>query len=302
MANQPAINQDQKQRFQRLSQIVLNQEQFLVVVNGQDYDSVAAGTALTLLLESLQKKVILYSPNSVKSKEVEALQGWDRIKTQLIENSNKLLIALDCPVDQIEKVSSQDDQGKLTLVVEFQSPDQVIDAQKIKIQAANPEFQAGFIIDASFEEGQNLVQGPLVWVSRSGTKPNWAEVSFSDQKASLSELTTTMMAHAGFQWPGSAAKNLYQGIKKTTNNFESADSIALETAAYCLKIIEKEAQGGGTMPQAVSPQAAAPAPGVPQISPEAVEQKEGVSPEGGAKTTPGWQKPPIFTGATTPKV
>ena len=94
-----------------------------------------------------------------------------------------------------------------------------------------------------------------------------------------------MISHAGFKLTPEAASNLFLGIKKGTDNFERADSIALETAAYCLRIKEE------TEKKAVKPEEKA----VPQTPLEAVEKKEGGAPSA-------WQKPPIFTGATTPKV
>jgi len=281
-------------RFQQVAKIIIDNEQFLIVADGQRYDAVAAASALTLLLTSLQKKVVLYSPTPLKTKEFNSLQGLDQFQTELAPERNKILIDLNYPVDQVERVSSREEGNKLTLVVEFQSGATAINPDQIKIRPAKPEFQAGFILDCLPDSITEIVnQGSWVWLSTSDQTQPWAQVAFNNKKASLSELTTTMIAHAGFQWPVSAAENLYQGIKQATDNFEKVDSIALETAAYCLKIKEG-GQSTGISAGPVKPT------GEGETPIEAVEKKEGQAPEGGMAAG-GWQKPPIFTGATTPK-
>jgi len=291
MANNQQQNQDK--RFHQVANIILNNEEFLLVADGNNYDSVAAATGVALVLESLGKKAILYSPTEIKTNQFESLAGVDQFNFQLETNSRKLLVTLDCPIDQIERVTSDDQEGKLALIVEFREGYKPVSPERVKVQSGGPEFKAGFIFDCQLKEEAEITRkGSWVWLSVKGDSKPWAEVSFVDQKATLSELTTSMISHAGFKLTPEAASNLFLGIKKGTGDFERVDSIALETAAYCLRVKE----GAGKKMAKLEEKT------IPQTPLEAVEKKEGRPPEGGQAAPGAWQKPPIFTGATTPKV
>jgi len=286
-------------RFQQINRIILNNESFLLAAREDDYDSLAAASALALVLKSLGKKVCLYAPKPIKIDERNSLYGMEEFKQELSLDGNKLLIKLNYPLDEVERVTS-DDQGKnLTLVVELR-PGKRADPEKVAVVSAGPEFQAGFVFDSLLDrEEEWFRQGHWVWISRRGINKAWAEVSFVDKKATLSELTTSFITHGGFNLTPKAAVNLYLGIKKGTREFQEADSIALETAAYCLRIKEKEEK------QLAQPEGAPREKTAPQTPLEAVEKKESPpvgGPEGGQSAPGAWQKPPIFTGATTPKV
>lgn len=278
--------QAQDKRFQQVADVVLNNEEFLVVADGSNYDSIAAATAVALVLRSLNKKVILYSPIAVRPDQFSSLVGVDQFDFQLETNNRKLLITLDCPIDQIERVTSDDQGEKLTLTVEFRKGVQIVPPERVQVRPGRPEFKAGFIFDCQLKKEAEITQkGSWIWLSAKGNKKPWAIVSFVDPKATLSELTASMISHAGFKPTLEAANNLFLGIKRGTENFERADSVALETAAYCLRIKE------GIEKRTIKPGEKV----IPQTPLEAVEKKEGKAPSV-------WQKPPIFTGATTPKV
>ena len=270
----------QDDRFQKINNLILSNEEFLVVANTDDFDSVAAATGLSLLLQSLGKKVTLYSPKPVKTEGLSFLKGVDQFSSELKANGNKLSITFGCPLDQIERVASNDEGEKLNLVVEFKEGVQAVDPSQVKVSSSGPTYQAGFIFDSQLENESEIVkQGQWVWISKSGLQKPWAYVSLIEKKATLSESVISVISRGGFEIPEATAENFYWGIKRGTNNFESADSIALETAAYCLRVkeaIERRKAQPGKQEQ-------------PPI--ETVEKKE-----------ESLEKPPIFTGATTPKV
>ncbi len=280
-------NQTQESnRFQKINSLILNNEDFLVVTDGSSFDSVASATSLTLLLKSLGKRVTLYSPKPVNAANLSPLKGLDNFVNRLENSNNKLLITFNCPLADIERVSSSDENEKLSLSVEFKKNSQVVDVSQVKVKPAGPSYSAGFFIGIDLDNETELAsKGRWVWVAQAGAQKPWAEVNVIEKKATLSESITSFISRSGFEIPIEVADNLYWGIKKGTNNFEIADSIALETAAYCLRVkeeVEKKFQSGGGK--------------IPQAPLEAIEAKE----SGIASSE--WQKPPIFTSPTTSKL
>ncbi len=265
--------QKQDSRFEQTSKIILNNDRFLIVADGQVYDSAAAATGLAALLVSLNKEVTLYTPQSLSS-EASNLAGTENFVENIFGKSNQLRIIFDCPLEDIERVDSSEENDRLSLKVEFRNSEKVVNPSQVEIEKGLPEYDAGFVLGVDWEE-EIVNSGDWIWISRTGNNRDWAKVNVVESKGSLSESLISLISRGNFQIPGQAAHNFYLGIKKATDRFEQADSIALETAAYCLRIKEKSER---------------------QRQQKQVETKrpEEKSSEIG--------KPPVFTGATTPKV
>lgn len=291
------MNPKKDDRFQRVNSIILNNDKFLIAIPGSSYDSVSAGTGLFNLLQSLGKEVDLYSLKDVNSENYPNLKNADKFVRDLGGANKQLEIVFNCPMENIERVAPKENGEKLSLTVDFKSDVDEISPADVEIKRPDPVYQAGFILDANLPNEKSLTsQGKWVWISRQAGKKDWASVNVVEEKATLSESVIGLVSRGDFQIPVAAANNFYQGIKRGTNNFEKADSIALETAAYCLRIKEKEERKISAEKPPVSLPASEKATG------EEVEAKESTSPEG--KEGPGvseWKKPPVFTGATTPK-
>jgi len=256
-------------RFQKINSIILDNDQFFIATDGSNFDSIAAASALRLMLESLGKKVVLYSPILINKENLVGLAGIDGFDNRIIGDSKKLLISFDYPLDAIEKVSSNDEAEKLSLTVEFKNSTQVIDPAKVKISSFGPEFKAGFIIGVNLGNNQITRTGSWVYFAKTEQKQAWAAVNFIDTKASFSESVASMLSRTKLSIPLPSAQNLYLGIKSDTDNFSKADSIALETAAYCLRIkedagvkpakteqtpiVQVENKEGGSLPSASQP-------------------------------------------------
>lgn len=291
-------NPKKDDRFQRVNSLILNNDRFLVAVGGNNYDSVAAGTGLAALLESLDKEVDLYAPKPVDSQKYSQLSGGQKFVQELKAGDKKLEIVLNCPLENVERVTSNEEGEKLSLTVNFKPGSGEVSPADVEIKRPDPVYPAGFILGASLpNEGSLTRQGQWVWISRQGGPKNWASVNIVEPNASLSESIIGLVSRGDFQIPTNAANNFYLGIKKRTNNFEDADSIALETAAYCLRIVEKQEK------ELAAQKPTGPMPPSEEVVPKEVEAKESTSPEGkeGKSATSEWKKPPIFTGATTPK-
>lgn len=275
-------NQQPNDRFQKVNDIILNNEKFFVAINGDSFDSVAAGTGLANLLQSLEKEVDLYSLNPINPENFTQLNGIEKFSTNLKQEDQKLEIIFNCPIEDVEKVSQSERADKLCLIVDFKKSAKEVSPADVEIKRPDPIYPAGFILDANLPNEKSLTgQGEWVWLARQKINKDWAKVSVNEPKATLSESLVGLVSRGDFQIPVKSAANFYLGIKQGTNNFDQADSIALETAAYCLRIKEKEQK------EAVSKPIAEPTIGE-------VEAKEG-------KGISEWQKPPVFTGATTPK-
>ncbi len=278
-------------RYQKLSSIILNNERFLVAADGASFDAVAAASGLGLMLQGLGKEVVFYSPQVVRRENFGSLVGIENFNQKIEGSSNKLLMTFDCPLDAIEKVSSNDEGEKLNLVVEFKEDAAAIDPSKVQINRVGPVFGAGFVISCRLPNEDQVVQkGQWIWLAQDGPNKPWAEVSLIEKKATFSESMASMLSRTNLAIPSEAAFNFYLGLKKGTADFSEADSIALETAAYCLRIKEDREKGGqGQQQQQQKPVVAS------QPQTDQAETKE-------TKAADDWQKPPIFTGATTPKV
>jgi len=245
MENQTNNSQD---RFQKVNAIILDNEQFFIAVDGNSFDAVAAGSALRLMLESLGKKVALYSPVPIDPQKFSDLVGKEGFEDKVMGDSKKLLISFNCPLDAIEKVSSNDEGEKLSLTVEFKNGTQSVDPADVEVKSAGPEFSAGFIIGVNLANSPMVKKGSWIWLAKTGEKQPWAEISFVDNKASYSESIASMLSRTKLSIPVPAAQNLYLGIKVDTNAFADADSIALETAAFCLRIKEEAGAKPGPVP------------------------------------------------------
>ncbi len=276
------IKSPKDNRFEEVNKVILNNKKFFVGISGDDYDSVAAGTGLANLLESLGKEVDLYSLNSVSADNYSQLSGVEKFSKNLKRGDQKLEIIFNCPLDNIEKVTSNEEGEKLSLIVKFKQTAKEVSPADVEIKRPDPTYPAGFILGANLPNEQRLTsQGQWVWISRQKIEKNWAQINIIEPKATLSESIVGLISRGDFQIPINSAANFYMGIKQGTNNFDQADSIALETAAYCLRIKEKEQKEPVSKPVSDQPIGD-------------VEAKEG-------KGISEWKKPPVFTGATTPK-
>jgi len=304
------------ERFQKLNSLVLSNDEFLIITDGDNFDSVAAACGVALVLRSINKKAVLFSPVPLKLEGKPTLRGTEEFIFNLPDDERKMVILINCPVDQVEKVSSSDEGERLALNIEFRQGAPAIDSSKIEIAKSKSAFSAGFFVGCELKnEGELTKRGDWVVFNRAGVPKVWAKVNITDKQATISESVVSFLSNSGFKIPVEAAQNLFFGIKFGTNDFQNADSIALETAAFCLRIKEQfekmakmaAAQGAVGMPSPQPFGAALPQTGMPAVMPstpapvlnqapiEQTEKKEG-------SRIDNLQNPPIFTGATTPKV
>jgi nanoRNase/pAp phosphatase (c-di-AMP/oligoRNAs hydrolase) len=103
--------------FEELRQLIdQNQSVTIFLPDRPQFDEVAAALALKLALEKKGKQTAVLASTSM-TVEFSQLVGIDTIG-QKNETGQNLVIILNYPLEQIEKVSYNDNGGKLNLVIQ----------------------------------------------------------------------------------------------------------------------------------------------------------------------------------------
>ena len=275
------------QNFSEVQNLISSNSRFSVLIAEPTADMLAAGLSLALSLQSAGKEVSVFSSRQPQA-EVPGIVGVEKIQTELAEKD--MVIALNYPLEKIDKVSSSEDNSRLNLIVKVKPEGEPIRKDQIEIIPPQKPAQTGFVIgDETFINGADklLSSGNWVRIASDGQQKPWAAVSFSNQETSCSELVARMIQGIGLPMDRDIAKNLFLGIKVATNSFEVVNSYhAFEVAALCFKVFQNK--------EGMSFQAPAASEQIPIVE---VESKEGSI--GGGSSLP---SPKIFKGATTPRV
>lgn len=278
---------DTDQNFNNVQNLISNNSRFSVLIAEPTADMLAAGLSLALSLQSAGKEVSVFSSRQPRP-EVIGIVGVEKIQTELTEKD--MVIALNYPLEKIDKVSSSEDNNRLNLIVKVKPDGEPIRKDQIEIVPPQNPAQTGFVIgDETFITGadQLLSSGSWVRIAPDGQQKPWAAVNFSSREASCSELVVRMIQAIGLPMDRDIAKNLFLGIKTATNSFEMVNSYrAFEVAALCFKVFQNKTELPFQAPVATE-----------QTPITEVENKEG-SLVGGT----GLPSPKIFKGATTPRV
>ncbi len=284
------MNQQINQQAELLVAALNKAANVSVVINEANLDALAAGLALFLSLREAKKEggVFLTVPGVG---DWQSLAGAELLRTDL--GQEHLSIGLDYPLEKIEKVFSDDSQGKLRLMVRLKEGAEPIRKEQVILNLQTPKPDLGFIF-GDFK----VAAMPASWQA---DKKNWVlfshqpdgEVGFSfiDQ-ASYSEMVAHLLQTLGLPFNAQMAKNLYRGIRQATDSFANvSDYRTLETAALCFKIFQAR-QPAQSPPEVSSGETA-------RQEPESIENKESGNIFGQPKVA--FPTPKIFQGSTTPK-
>jgi len=268
-----------------LNPLIAGANQVAILVGGNSLDQLSAGISLALSLEKAGKKVDLFA-SSAPGENARGLRGVEKVRIDF--GQKDLQIVFNYPLESIEKVSSQEENNQLKLVVKVKPEANSIKADQIKVVSQDLDFQVGIVIGdentfANFNQFSN--KGSWISLGQRGEK-NWAQVSLAEDNTSFSEMVARLVQGLGLPFNREIASNLYEGIKGATSSFASLTSYrTLETAALCLKVV----QGNGSQAQPRADEQITPS--AAKVVLEEVEKKEGSLPS-----------PKIFRGATTPRV
>ncbi len=209
----------------------------LIVVPQLSVDSIGSALALALLLKKSNITPKVFCPQKTDANYTK-LSGLELLTD--VYGQNDLVVTLDYPLDQIEKVTYNQDNGKLNLVV--QTKDGSVNVSNDQIIINN---QSGGSSDINFmfgDESSLGVNSNMVnkgnWINISPTIGNksWAKANIIDQDAPFSEILSFLLPMLGLELTPDAAKNLLIALRVATQSFSiNVSPETFEAGATCLR-------------------------------------------------------------------
>lgn len=219
--------------------------QIMIAVSQKpNLDSLAAALALSLSLQKGGKVVSLVcaEPMTVRFGN---LVGVDKVTTQ--PSGRNLLITFDYPLEQIEKVSYNDEGGKLNLVVQPKEGASAISPKQARFSQTGAGADLIFVVGASrlehlgetYQKSRELFEKKqLVNIDHRTGNESFGKINLVDPgAAAVSELIVYLLRDLGLPVDEDISSNLYNGIEAATNRFTSPQvgAATFEAAALCLR-------------------------------------------------------------------
>lgn len=282
---------------------LLDQNPAVVIYLAQnpDFDQVAAGLGLKLTLEKQGKSVSILS-SALMLVEFSQLVGIDTVG-QKNESGRNLVISLDYPLDQIEKVSYNDENGKLNLVVEPKAGAPKVEKNQARFAYEGQDNNLQIILGASDlsqlgDLAAKVNSQNLVSIIRAGTRSLPGSLEVLDPTASsYSEMIVGLLSGLNFAVDEDIASNLFLGLKQATGNFnqETVTAETFEAAAACFRWGAKQSFSFN-LSQKVSPSEGKSVPLRPrQVNPDQTEKQNKTPPQETTPTpSPDWLEPKIY--------
>ena len=288
--------------------LTASQKTLVVLPANPSFDMVASALALRLAIIESGKNALVYCPLQM-TVEYNHLVGVDQI-SQILQGTD-MIVTLSYPVDQIERVSYNDDNGQPNVVIQPKSG-----APQLSENLANFHF-AGVGADLVFTIGvsdlsvlgdRNGFQGAtIVNVNYENQAIDQGVIGIVDPLAStLSEMVLGLISGLGLPVGVDTAQNLLDGLWQGTNGLVSMNTGAdtYEAVSICLKAgAIKPAQSTTTSPQpsrenlVKTRNSGTSLPVKPSILSDPIPP---VSPNQPAKNPPAdWLQPKIYRGTST---
>ena len=205
------------------------------------FDQVAAALALKLSLEKMGKSVSVISSMSMIV-EFSHLVGVETVSKKSNQGKD-LVISLSYPLDQIEKVSYNDNGGTLNLVVQpkIGAPRMEKDQAQFSYEGGEQDLQICIgvtDINSLGEVNDQIKTQNLVNIDQVTANAQFGKLSIIDSRASsCSEMVISLLANLNLPVDVDIANNLYLGLENATGNFafENVGADTFEAAAICLR-------------------------------------------------------------------
>lgn len=216
--------------------VITAAKKILIVVPALGVDGIASALALALSLKKEGKIVSIFCPQTPDT-NYSKLAGLEMLTTTL--NSDNLTISLNYPLDQIEKVSSNENEGKLNVVIETKSGAPQIENSQIVVQ--NNAYQADLYIlmgdpSALGDKQSLLTKGTWVHLTAIATPNFKATYTIFDPDAPFSEVLPFLLPSLGINLDPDPAKNLLIALRVATQSFSvNVSPETFEAGAICLK-------------------------------------------------------------------
>ena len=208
----------------------------LIAVPQLTIDSIAAALALAISLKKSNIETKVFCPTKPDA-NYSKLSGLDLLIDTY--NQNDLIITLDYPLTQIEKVNYNQDNGKLNLIVQTKDGAPKVAENQIAITSQSASSDINFILGEETLLGAavNMVNsGNWIQVSPNGNIRPWAKASVVDQDAPFCEIFSFLIPMIGLNFNLDSAKNLLIGLRVATQSFSvNVSPETFEAGAICLK-------------------------------------------------------------------
>lgn len=218
----------------------LNQAQNIqIVVPSLSVDGIASALALGLTLKKASKQVAVYCPQTPDA-NYSKLAGMDLL-TDTSAIAKDLTITVEYPLDQIEKVSYNDDGGKLNLVVQTKPGSPKVETEKINVQNQNgPSFDLTILLGdpTSLGEKSIVLQGsPVALITPTqGENTYKAAYTVFDPEAPFSEIFSFLIPMLGYDLQTDVGLNLLLALRVATQGFAiNVSPETYEAGAICLR-------------------------------------------------------------------
>ncbi len=208
----------------------------MVVVPQMSIDAAGAAFSLAIALKKANIDITVYSPQKTDA-NYSKLSGLDLLTDNYAQND--LVVSLDYPLDQIEKVSYNDNGGRLNLVVQTKTQAPKILDNQIIIQAQGNAADICFMLGDETALGSNasmVNQGNWVLISPTNVTKAWAKSSLVDPDAPFSEIFTFLLPMLGLELDQDSGKDLLIGLRVATQSFSvNVSPESFEAGALCLR-------------------------------------------------------------------
>jgi len=223
-------------QIQDIKNLLVNAKTASVVIPRLSIDSVAAGLALVLALKKSNIETSAYCPQKTDA-NYSKLSGLDFLTDNY--NQNDLIISLNYPLDQIDKVSYNNDDGRLNLVVQTKNNSPKVEQNQIIVNNQSSVADINFILGDETALGVNanvINNGNWIYISPTNNAKSWAKASIIDQDAPFCEMFTFLLPSLGLKLDTESAKNLLIGLRVATQSFSiNVSPETFEAGAVCLK-------------------------------------------------------------------
>lgn len=229
--------------FAEIQEKLASSQKILVVLPASPkYDQAAAALGLSLSLGQAGKTASVLSPTPM-TVEFQNLVGVDKVSQKA--SGTDLVVSLDYSMDNVEKISYNDDSGKLNLVIQPKAG-----APVLSEKSANFSF-AGIGADLIFTIGiknQNQLEAiglrainpeTIVNIDNRSDNTNFALINIIDVDSfSASEIIFGLLTGLGSPLDVDIAQNLLNGVWQTTQGLRRADigADSYELIANCLRL------------------------------------------------------------------
>ncbi len=211
------------------------------------FDQVAASLTLYLSLTKAGKNVNVISPEPMRV-EFSHLVGVDKISDKL--TGGDLVITLDYPIANIDKVSYNDDGGKLNLVVKVKPGSKPItQKQTIFNSSGSSAHDLIFLVGVNDPEdlgqilkgNQDFLKKSPVASINNGASTVGALSFVNPQASACIEIVASIIKSLALPVDQDIGSNILLGLKQATDNFQNpkVNPDTFEAAAFALRM------GGG---------------------------------------------------------